>query len=38
MEHGAKQTTGPCNAHSINGSHYCCTSSSNHGKNVSQYH
>ncbi|MCI8291779.1 MAG: hypothetical protein HFJ25_06020 [Clostridia bacterium] len=35
---GARMISGPCTVHSISGKHYYCTSSSEHGNNVSQYH
>lgn len=38
MEIGYTTSIGACTAHSINGMHYYCTSSSKHGTNVNQYH
>ncbi|MCI8548931.1 MAG: hypothetical protein HFJ38_08670, partial [Bacilli bacterium] len=35
---GQIERSGPCTAHTVSGGHYYCTSSSNHGNNVGQYH
>ena len=35
---GIVEKEGPCSAHSVTWQHYYCTSSSQHGNNVNEYH